>query len=180
MIKFIIGFFAVIVVIGVLTACHKTDTKQKPLTTVKKVDLARYAGTWYEIARLPASFEEGCSCVTATYLQQKDHITVLNRCLRGNPPKETLAKGKAWPVKDSNNSKLKVQFFWPFKGNYWIIYLDKDYRYAIVGEPKRKYLWFLSRTPSITPSKMRQLKNIAIDKQYNNLDSLIITEQNRC
>jgi apolipoprotein D and lipocalin family protein len=118
-----------------------------PLPTVEKVDLNKYLGTWHEIARYEHSFEEGCSNVNATYSFREDgKIKVLNRCLKNGKIDEAI--GKAYPV-DESNSKLKVSFFGPFYGNYWILMLDEGYNYAVIGEPSREYLWILSRTPKM-------------------------------
>jgi len=120
-----------------------------PLPVVGKVDLNRYLGKWYEIARYPAWFQKGCVHATAEYsLLDDGKIQVVNRCYKDNREgalKES--KGKAEVVDTTTNAKLKVWFFWPFKGNYWIIDLSPDYQWAVVGEPSRKYLWILSRTP---------------------------------
>ncbi len=132
-----------------LAACAHAP-ERPPLRTVERVDLGRYTGTWYEIATIPMSFQKGCVAVTATYTLRPDgEVEVLNRCR-----KETLdgpersATGRAWSV-DPSNAKLEVRFFWPFKGDYWIVELGEDYGYAVVGHPDRKYLWILSRTPSM-------------------------------
>lgn len=117
----------------------------QPLPTVSNVDLEKYSGKWYEISAFPQSFQEGCSCTSAEYvLTNKKYIKVLNACFRDG--KTSTASGKAYVVEGSNNSKLKVQFFWPFRGNYWIIYLNDDYTTAAVGDPSRKYLWVLHRS----------------------------------
>lgn len=122
-----------------------------PLSVVDFVDLQRYLGSWYEIASFPAWFQKGCTGSTAEYsLLPGGKIQVINRCRKGSldgPLKES--KGKAEVVDTATNAKLKVWFFWPFKGNYWIIDLHPDYLWAVVGEPSRKYLWILSRTPTI-------------------------------
>lgn len=119
-----------------------------PLETVKKVDLGRYAGTWYEIARYDHTFEKGCSKVSATYTRKDDgRIGVVNRCTtEENRTKEAI--GIAYAA-DTTNSKLKVSFFRPFYGDYWIIMLDDAYSYAVVGDPSREYLWILSRRPTL-------------------------------
>jgi apolipoprotein D and lipocalin family protein len=117
------------------------------LPTVKEVDLQRYAGLWYEIARLPNSFEQGLECVTAQYtLKENRKIVVLNKGFSEKKGSFKTARGKAWLPDEKYPGRLKVSFFWPFAGDYYIISLDKDYRYALVGDPSRKYLWVLSRT----------------------------------
>lgn len=128
-----------------------TLSNAQPLRTVPNVDLAKYAGTWYEIASFPQRFQKGCHCTTATYTQSdKGYIIVENRCNRDSVNgKASCIKGKAFVEEGSGNAKLKVQFFWPFKGKYWIIDLADDYSYAVVGHPNRKYLWILSRTPKM-------------------------------
>lgn len=124
-----------------------------PLQTVPHVDLSRYVGRWYEIARYPMRFEKDCaSDVTATYTPLADgKIEVLNACRKADRQVKK-SKGTARVVDRTTNAKLKVTFFWPFSGNYWIIDLAPDYTYAVVGEPDRKYLWILSRSPQLTES----------------------------
>ena len=119
-----------------------------PLTTVDNVDLRRYAGKWYEIARYPNRFQRNCqSDTTAIYTLRGDgKVQVVNACREKNG-KITTARGTAKVVDKKTNAKLKVTFFWPFYGDYWVIGLSPDYQYALVGEPSRKYLWILSRTP---------------------------------
>lgn len=123
----------------------------KPLQTVPKVDLNRYLGTWYEIATIPQRFQRGCTGVTATYSLRPDgKIDVLNQCYKDSlNGKYKKAHGKAWVTDTLTNARLKVQFFWPFSGAYWIIELDSNYRYAVVGHPNRNYLWILCRTPQM-------------------------------
>ena len=120
---------------------------ERPLQVVPAVDLARYAGKWYEIARLPNRFQRKCASDTsAMYTIRGDgKINVVNEC-RMADGRITSAKGVAQVAsKAGPNTKLKVTFFWPFYGDYWIIDLDPDYRWAVVGEPDRKYLWILGR-----------------------------------
>jgi apolipoprotein D and lipocalin family protein len=116
------------------------------LQTVPEVNLERYGGLWYEIAAFPQKFQKGCKCTTAEYkLTGKNYISVINKCQK--PGKFAKISGKAFVVKGSGNAKLKVQFFWPFKGDYWIVELDSDYTWAAVGNESRKYLWILARRP---------------------------------
>jgi apolipoprotein D and lipocalin family protein len=133
----------------IMLGCTATAKDKPPLTVVDRVDLERYLGKWYEIASYPAWFQKGCTGSTAEYsLLPEGKIRVINRCRKNSldgPLKES--KGKAEVADAATNAKLKVWFFWPFKGNYWIIDLSPDYQWAVVGEPSRKYLWILSRTP---------------------------------
>ena len=121
-----------------------------PLRTVDGVDLNRYSGTWYEIARYPNRFQRDCQSDTkAEYTLRNDgKVQVVNSC-RQKDGKKKAARGTAKVADKRTNAKLRVTFFWPFYGDYWVIGLSPDYRYAIVGEPKRKYLWILSRTPEM-------------------------------
>lgn len=140
-----IGLFVLLFWLGV-----NSSMTQTPLKTVDHVDLNRYLGKWYEIARLPNRFEKKCQRdITAEYSLDGKKILVHNSCIQQDG-KVKVAEGKAKVVDDVTNAKLKVTFFWPFYGDYWIIGLDPEYRWAIVGEPGRKYMWILSRTPHIT------------------------------
>jgi apolipoprotein D and lipocalin family protein len=144
---------AVLLAIQLLFMISMSSCKaQTPLLeTVSSVDLDRYAGKWYEIASFPQRFQKGCECTTATYsISDRGHVVVENQCRKGGSEgKISYIKGKAFVEPNSGNAKLKVQFFWPFKGKYWIIDLASDYTYAVVGHPNRKYLWILSRTPQM-------------------------------
>lgn len=136
---------------GLLLTMMNVNYSQE-LQTVDNVDLMRYAGKWYEIASFPQRFQKDCHCTTAEYsLSGKGFVTVVNRCRKGSVSgKMVTIEGKAFAVKGSHNSKLKVQFFWPFKAKYWIIDLAPDYSYAVVSHPNRKYLWILSRSPKMS------------------------------
>lgn len=129
-----------------------------PLETVAHVDLQRYLGRWYEIARYPNRFQQGCQDSHADYSLRKDgDIEVLNSCRDAAKGTIRQAKGRAWVVDSASNAKLKVSFFWPFRGDYWIIELGADYEYAVVGTPDRRYFWILSRSPQISDELYRQI-----------------------
>lgn len=134
------------------------DKERKPLTVVPSVNLGKYVGKWYEIARLPNRFENTCvSSVTATYTLRPDgQVGVLNECKKASGELKQ-AKGKAKVVDKKSNAKLKVTFFWPFYGDYWILELGANYEYAVVGDESRKYLWILSRTPQIDDALYQEL-----------------------
>ncbi len=141
----------------IITVAGQVPNKQA-LITVPSVDLNRYTGTWYEIARLPNRFETDCTAnITATYKILDDRkIEVINQCEKStNQIKRS--KGTAKVVEKSGNAKLKVTFFWPFSGDYWILDLGEKYEYAVVGEPSRKYLWVLSRTPQMDEGLYQKL-----------------------
>ena len=130
-------------------------TDLAPLTTVAQLDLDRYLGTWYEIARLPMRHQpEDGTDISATYsLEEDGKVRVANRMRRNGEVEESI--GQATPV-DPSNAKLEVTFLpqglrWiPFtKGDYWVIKIDADYSVALVGEPDRKYLWLLARHPHL-------------------------------
>ncbi|MHB8845649.1 MAG: lipocalin family protein [Nitrospirota bacterium] len=117
-----------------------------PPAVVPFVDLARYSGTWYEIARFPNFFQKGCSSTSAAYTLLPDgKVEVVNRCTRGG--KADSIKGTATVADPVTSAKLEVTFFWPFSGEYWIIELGAAYEYAVVSNSDRSRLWVLSRTP---------------------------------
>ena len=148
------------------------------LKVVPYVKLERYTGTWYEIARYPQRFQEGCVASKAVYeLGQNGKIQVYNECRQGSlegPVKSV--RGKAKVVDPATNAKLKVTFFWPFYGDYWIIDLGQNYEYAVVGHPSRKYLWVLSRTPEMEESVYRGIEE-RLEKQGYDTGRLMRTPQ---
>ncbi len=136
------------------------------LEVVPHVELEKYLGKWYEIAHLPAKFQEGCNETTATYTLSKDgSISVLNQTIKNGKMKQ--AKGKAKVVDKNSNAKLKVTFFWPFYGDYWIIKLGNNYDYSVVGAPNRKYLWILSRTPQMDDNLYSQIIEYVKSKGFD-------------
>ncbi len=147
------------VLVSLIFTLLTSSAMSQILKTVPNVDLKKYAGKWYEIASFPQGFQKRCNCTTAEYtLTEKDYVIVENRCNKDSlNGKQSYIKGKAFVVKNSGNAKLKIQFFWPFKGKYWIIDLADDYSYAVVGHPNRKYLWILSRTATMNDTIYEQI-----------------------
>lgn len=130
---------------ALLAAC----SSHAPLATVAAVDLERYAGDWYEVARLPNRFQTDCAGdVMARYTRIGNEIHVLNCCRQANG-EVMSADGMAKVVPNSGNARLRVSFFWPFYGDYYVLALDPNYQWALVGAPDRAYLWLLSRTPQL-------------------------------
>lgn len=154
-------------------SCTKTNSQMIDKTTVKELDLNRYLGTWYEIARFPHSFEKNLVGVTATYALRKDgKIEVLNQGIKNTLDGErSKAVGKAKIPDKSEPGKLKVSFFWIFYADYFVLELDKNYQYVMIGSSSDKYFWILSRTPQMEPANYEMLMQNARKRGYN-LDNL--------
>lgn len=144
---------------GVLAGLVWRRRRSRPLETAPYVDLERYLGTWYEIARLPARFEKGCEAVTATYRRLADGtLEVVNRCRKGaldGPLRE--ARGRARVVDPVSGARLSVSFFGPFRAPYYVLAIDPGYGWALVGTPDRRYLWILSRAPVLAEATVGAL-----------------------
>ena len=164
------------VMVMAVTFVQAGSVDKQPLRVVPSIDLSRYAGRWYEIARLPNRFQKKCAGdVSATYTVMDDGgLKVVNQCSRANG-EVTSVEGRARLAnKRGPNTKLKVRFaprflsFLPFVwGDYWIMELAPDYSYAVVGEPARQYLWILARTPQLDETVLRQLIEHAAAQGYD-------------
>jgi apolipoprotein D and lipocalin family protein len=148
----------------VLSACAGMEPKE-PIPTATSVDLARYAGTWYEIARLPMWFQRHCVDSKAIYTARPDGaVGVHNECVTDTGGLDQI-DGVATVVDPKTNARLTVVFDNFFarlfgssrEGNYWIIDLDPGYRTSVVGTPDRRFLWILSRTPRLDEATYRRL-----------------------
>lgn len=142
-------------------ACNQ-DAK---VAAVATIDLLRYSGTWYEIAAYPQYFEQGCTNVKATYTPKTGYIEVFNQSMKNGVVSNI--KGKAFVVPKSGNAKLKVQFFWPLRADYWIIDIAPDYSWAIVSNPKMSTLWILARTAVMNDVLYNQLVEGLVKKGFN-------------
>ena len=140
-----------------------------PLRTVDSVDLGRYTGKWYEIAKYPNWFQRNCSGnTTAEYAARPGgSIGVVNQCL-GRNGKLMRVVGTAKVVPGSGNAKLKVNFGGPISGAYWVIALDeKNYKWAVVGHPSRRYLWVLSRDPVLPDATYKKILGLIAASEYD-------------
>ncbi|MCW8960410.1 MAG: lipocalin family protein [Ignavibacteriaceae bacterium] len=149
------------------------DKELPKLQTVNQVDLNKYIGLWYEIAKIPNSFQDQCAYgTTAEYkLLEDGNIQVINKCFKEDGEAD-VADGLAKVVDKKTNSKLEVSFFSilgfrPFWGDYWIIGLDDNYQWAVVGSPNRKYGWILSRTSTLPDDTLQKIFAILEDQLYN-------------
>ncbi|PLX13071.1 MAG: hypothetical protein C0594_01645 [Marinilabiliales bacterium] len=149
------------------------------MNTVSEFKLQEYMGAWYEIARFQHRFEKDLECVTASYKQMDNgKIEVVNKgVFHNNPDSSKSITGKAWIPDLKEPGKLKVRFFWPFSAKYWVLYVDENYQYAIVGHPSRKYLWILSRNPIISDEQYKFLVEKAAEIGYKT-ENLYRVKQN--
>ena len=180
---------AVLPVLLILSAVSFAQQKNMvtptEVTTVPRVDLKKYSGKWFEIARYPNKFQKKCvGNTTADYVIKEDqNIEVTNKCVKKNGITEE-AKGEAKVIDSATNAKLKVRFapgFLSFLsavwGDYWIIDLDDNYQYAAVGDPKREYFWILSRTPELSDAVYQNILRRA-EKMGFNPGKVVKTPQN--
>jgi apolipoprotein D and lipocalin family protein len=192
--RYVLTAFSLIIFASLAQA---QDRRPGPLAPVAAVDLKRYSGKWYEISRYPNRFQKQCvGNTTATYtIKPNSKLEVLNECLTKDGTVDS-AKGEAKIVDKTTNTKLKVRFAPSFLsafgfvwGDYWVVDLGRNYEYSVVGDPKREYLWVLSRTPELpepvyqnilrrvqdlgfdpgklekTPQKAEAVKGAVIEKQ---------------
>jgi apolipoprotein D and lipocalin family protein len=180
---------AVLLFLGSLTAVARdaapgSDGLPGVLSTIPALDVSRYMGTWFEIAKFPNWFQRKCTGATKAEYSVKDDglVQVINRCRIENG-EMIEAIGAARQIGPATSAKLEVRFapewlsFLPFVwGNYWIIDLDENYQLVAVSEPKKDYLWILARTPSIDPDSYNKLLNRLMQKGFN-LGKLELTRQ---
>jgi apolipoprotein D and lipocalin family protein len=172
------------IAIGAMLMGSIVSAQPSAVKTVESVNLDRYVGKWHEIAKFPNRFQKNCAGnVSAEYHKLEDgRISVINRCMKLDGIDQQVA-GVAKVVEASGNAKLKVRFapawlswlpmVW---GDYWVIALAPDYSYVVVGEPKREYLWVLSRTPTMLEEKYREAVKQA-EKQGFDVKKLERTKQ---
>jgi apolipoprotein D and lipocalin family protein len=142
------------------------EARVPDLPIVPKLDPARYIGRWYEIAFIPHGFERGCSNMTETYTRAVDgRINVLNECLRDGKPQQTRAV--AWHNGPGRNGEFNIRSVWPLNSPYWVIALDPQYQWAMVGHPSRRSLWILSRKRHLDFTIYKQLIHQAVSLGYD-------------
>lgn len=154
---------ASLLVTSLLLGCASAQTPV-PTTAVDELDVDKYLGTWFEIAKFPLRFQRGCTCTTATYEPEDDgDLAVINRCREDSPAGDLrMVRGRAWrPAPEAAPGKLKVSFFWPFSSNYWVIKrgapAEGRYPWAVVSDEEGSTLWILSRTPALDEELYRSL-----------------------
>lgn len=174
--KILKGAFAVGLLSLALSSCSSNKAvRTVDNSTVKQVDVTRYMGQWYEIARYEHSFEKGMTHVKANYrLLSNGNIEVVNSGIKNG--KFKVKKGKARQVSIKDPGKLEVSFFLWFYSDYYIMELDKDYNYAVVGSSSDKYLWILSRTPQIEDSLKQSLLTKISERGYDTISLYFVPQ----
>lgn len=168
--------FPIIAALMAHSSCQANGRIDINTSTVKQLDISRFMGKWYEIARYDHTFEKGMTYVTAEYSLESDgKIRVINRGIKNGKPKEIVGKAKQ-PDPMEYPGRLKVSFFLWFYSDYYILELDKDYQYALIGSSSDKYLWILSRTPELPKDILDKLLANIKQRGYD-LSRLVYVEQ---
>lgn len=156
-----------------LTSCTTTGTRE----TDGKIDFSLYQGTWYEIARLPNPIEDGLKCITMTYSYNGEGLILMTNSgvSKDNPDDVKTLTGRAWIPVPEHPENLKVQFVWPVVTDYWLVHIDSEKGYALLGSPYRHRLWFLSRSETIPAGDMDELLKIAAKNDFKT-DTLVYVE----
>jgi apolipoprotein D and lipocalin family protein len=150
-----------------LLACRSAEPTLNPPPTVAQVDVDRYIGTWVQQGLIPNRFQKMCAANTkATYARDGAGLSVLNQCLDADG-KPVEAQGVAKIVEGSGNAKLRVSFFRPFYGDYWVLALDPDYQWVLVGDPTREYGWVLSRAAQLNDATYNGILDKAVTLGYD-------------
>ena len=157
-----------------------TRKRAKPLDVVSFVDLEKYAGEWFEIAKFPLSAEDNCTKSKAQYVINKEgRLEVINSCHENGPHGKLRTSHATGIPTDASNARLKLKFNWPFiTGDYQILELGSDYEYAMVGTSNRKHLWILSRSPELSLDIVKSLLNKALAQGFDTT-KLIFTKQGK-
>jgi apolipoprotein D and lipocalin family protein len=170
---------------GVAAACASRPAP--PLATVSQVDVARYLGEWHQVATIPAWFQRQCVAdTTATYARADDGLIAVRNACRTEDGSVDEATGRARFVGEGTDGKLEVTFFevfgywlWPVAGDYWIVALDPDYRWSVVGHPSRDYAWVLARSPRLDDETLRAIDRLLADAGYDTCTLLLTMPDER-
>lgn len=163
---------------GLLTGstCCASGVARIDTSTVRQLDVARFMGRWYEIARYEHRFERGMTHVTAEYTLQPDgKIRVVNRGLKDGKPKEITGKARR-PDPQEYPGRLEVSFFLWFYSDYYVLEVGSDYQYAVIGSSSDKYLWILCRKPDMPQWQLEQILS-SLRKRGYDLSRLVYVEQ---
>ncbi len=148
-----------------------------PGTTVERVDLVRLAGPWYEIASTEPWWETGCVCSRVYFLVHGQEV-VLQRTCRDGGPEGALRRftGRGRALEGSNGAQLALSFWWPWESGHWVLALDPDYRWVVLGTARQDQLWVLSRERTLDPADYLRALATARDKGWP-AGRLVLSEQ---
>ena len=168
--------FPIIAALLAHSSCQAQVRMKVNNSTVKQLNIAEFMGKWYEIARYDHSFEKGMTHVYTEYALEKDgKIQVINRGIKNGEAKKVIGKAKQ-PDPIEYPGRLKVSFFLWFYSDYYILELDKNYQYAVIGSSSDKYLWILSRTPEMPEAQLKGILQRMAQRGYD-LSKLVFVEQ---
>lgn len=166
-----------VMIFGILTVSCQSA---RPIYTVEKVDLERFMGDWYVIASIPTFIEKDAYNAVESYRLEKDGTvaTTFTFNKAGFDGKFKTYKAKGFVVENSGGAVWKMQFVWPFKAEYRIIYLTEDYQQTVIGRTKRDYAWIMAREPMISEKDFKKIKNLLLGQGYA-LDDLRVVPQQK-
>jgi len=158
--------------------CCDWPWNKKHLPTVPEVNLQKFSGTWYEIARLPFLWENNCYCVTSTFTMNPDKMSIKihNACLRGGPDGKLVSDTYEAKAFDTKHNKFRVRYNWLLKNDLYVVNLGGDYEYTVLATPDRCKLWILSREPTFDSEELNRLLDSLLELDFE-LDALIYTYQ---
>ena len=163
--KYIISFSSIVLVWGALQACRTIQ----PMPTVDEVDLERFMGDWYVIAHIPLSIEKTAHNAVESYRLADDNTVTTTFSFNADAPDgpRKVYKAKGFIRDETSNAVWGMQFIWPFKAEYRIIYLDETYSMTVIGRSKRDYLWIMARDPVISDSDYRRIREFVEKLGYD-------------
>ena len=162
--KLILGIFVVAIAVVLFQSCRQGP----PIRQAEQVNLDRFMGDWYVIANIPTFIEKGAHNAVESYEKAEEDVidTTFSFYKNGFDGKKKVYNPTGYVREDPSNAVWGMQFIWPFKSEYIIVYVDPDYQYTIIGRTKRDYLWIMARQPQISDEALQRLIQIAVDEGY--------------
>ena len=175
----VVKFLFTCAVVFLLSACSLLGVRQLPMPAVASVDLDRFMGDWYVIANIPTYFEKGAHNAIESYalLENGQIQTTFTFRAGAFDGKKKSFRPKAFVKNDPSNALWGMQFVWPIKADYRIVYLNDDYSQVIIGRQKRDYVWIMSRTPSINETDLQELVNQVVSLGYRSEDLIRVPQR---
>ena len=161
--------FSLILIVVVSLVVFQSCKKYPSIRSAESVELDAFMGDWYVVANIPTFIEKGAHNAVESYSRGDDNKINTVFTFNKDKPKGVLKKYEptGFVQDDDSNAIWKMQFVWPFKSEFIIVYVNQGYKYTIIGRSKRDYLWIMSRQPKIPPKDLEKLVNIAVEEGYN-------------